>query len=263
MLRLCLDDSGHEADQGEGAVFACAGYVASIEQWDAFEKEWNIALREANVEAFKMAHLQGARGFGEYWDWGKEKRNAFIERMAGTVDRHLRQGVGRAISVKDFHEQLVPAMGMFTDGTRVTNLGVVAWCMRMCLEWLGTEWHGRAGKRISVVFEAGTQGLSAAVKYCEDLIKAHSWGKAFDRITVKNKKGPDRLISLQTGDFLAGQVRQWAMTTRGASMEYQSRLSFQRGTVSLGYLHGDDIPAMLGDHAFQDRFFFTPPTRPR
>lgn len=100
-----MDESGTH-DNSE--VVAVAGYLATYEQWNAFEKEWNEAMRYFRVDDFHMTDFEAHKAeFANLGWWTNNRRAAFMERITGICQRHTIIGLGCAI-VREQYERILP-----------------------------------------------------------------------------------------------------------------------------------------------------------
>jgi hypothetical protein len=243
MPSLRMDDSG---DEGSTEVFVAAGYIAPVEAWDAFEIEWQ---RIGGGNVLHMSDLCGATGHGDFEKWSKQDRMALVNDMGRVIDKHLKQGIARAIFVDDYKDLLKPVSELFLKGTDVQQqLAAVAWTLRMSMEWVALVWQGLPiGQKVDLIFEEGTKGLAPAITYCRNLKRTKEWARFFGHIGTDSK---ENLISLQAGDFLAYHVFQFYkaqlhQTPYQPSESY--RLATQQSIVNCGCLPRERIPDMLVD----------------
>ncbi len=94
-----LDASGTAVDT---PVLAVAGFVATEEQWDEFERAWAAALADEGVGEVHMKHLVHWRGEFEHWDRDEDRRARFVERLTGIMKAHTVRSFGASLAVEDF-----------------------------------------------------------------------------------------------------------------------------------------------------------------
>jgi hypothetical protein len=81
-----FDDSGTHK-QSEIAV--CAGYIASVEQWRHFERNWKEA---DNGEHFMPFHTADCRaGRKQFTGWDEQRKERVIRRLIGIINARVRQ----------------------------------------------------------------------------------------------------------------------------------------------------------------------------
>jgi len=249
MPSLRLDDSGHE---GSTKVLVAAGYIGPVEAWDAFEIEWE---RVSGGTVLHMADLCGEIGHGEFKGWSQADRAEFANQMGRTINKHLRHGVARSISVDDYKDLLIPEAEMFLQGTDARQLYAIAWVLRMILEWVALNWAkgDDAGKarlaeheKVDLIFEEGTKGLGEAITYCRNLKRSREWAKIFGHIGTDSK---ENLVSLQAADFLAWHVYKFRDAQRMDRLPYTTpeslKLSIIDCELNWGHLPRNHIPDML------------------
>lgn len=206
MLVAYFDESGScdETDRprGETAVFAVAGYVARVEQWESFEQVWKSALYECGIESpFHMSEYESRKG--QYASWNNEKRVAAINRLATIINAHVEVGVGRAVIVSDYRalireeKELVAGLELDNDFIRPH-----AFCLRMALEWLLLDFLPTlpGNEKLRVVFEKFGKGWGDLCMYYNKIIANSPWGLRLERLISSS---PEDAVPLQAADILA------------------------------------------------------------
>src|SRR5258708_30237711 len=75
---IYLDDSGHPSDKPRVIV---AGFLASEEQWLAFEPEWKDALKKHNLgDAFHMTDFESGK---------RKDRGKVLDCLTGIISRNV------------------------------------------------------------------------------------------------------------------------------------------------------------------------------
>lgn len=94
-----FDESGtHSTSE----ALIVAGYVASTEQWQGFETDWNQLLSEAGVKALHMRDFNPSLREFLQWkdDW--KRREDFRRRVVKIIRTHVRRGFAGAVILKDY-----------------------------------------------------------------------------------------------------------------------------------------------------------------
>lgn len=98
-----FDDSGTHK-QSETAV--CAGYVASVEQWKEFERNWKEADNDEHFLPFHTTDCLAGRK--QFIGWDEWRKHRVMRRLIGIINTRVRHGFISAVVKKDYDE-IVPA----------------------------------------------------------------------------------------------------------------------------------------------------------
>lgn len=164
LLRAYLDESGTHGTQSPVTVMAC--FVASDEQWDAFETSISDLLAEHQVERFHAIELRRREGVFKNWDRTSVAR--FTSKVLSITDTHLAFGFVVVLVNRDFNEcyrNQVPR-GVCLD----TKLGL---CYRLSMmqarAYMGDHAPNKAP--ISIVLEDGAKNLGDVRRVHNDLLR--------------------------------------------------------------------------------------------
>src|SRR6185312_10604075 len=103
LFHAYYDASGTEHQPG--SLLAVAGVVASVEQWEAIERDWRTVLTECGVPHLHMnefAHSTGA--FAQGWKRNEPKRAAFLARLIGALRSRIEYATVFDVLPADFDE---------------------------------------------------------------------------------------------------------------------------------------------------------------
>lgn len=94
-----FDESG---THGGSHMLVVSGYVASDEQWQGFEQEWNDALANAGLTHFHMKDF--AHSLNEFKDWkgDEERRVKFIRQLIEIIRKNTRRSISSAVRLQDY-----------------------------------------------------------------------------------------------------------------------------------------------------------------
>jgi Protein of unknown function (DUF3800) len=82
MLQAFIDDS--TSNTGDKAFFL-AGYINTVEMWEAFANVWDFALKQSpSIEYLKMSEAESLRG--QFRGWSREERDAKIIKLAQVIN---------------------------------------------------------------------------------------------------------------------------------------------------------------------------------
>lgn len=113
MLTLYCDASGKKTDP----IMGVSGFVASVNEWFAFDKEWQDALNRANVAYFHMSEFAHSTGQFKSWKRKELKRKHFLGQLIKIIASHARFSVSATIlksvydgvdAIYQLHEKLQP-----------------------------------------------------------------------------------------------------------------------------------------------------------
>jgi hypothetical protein len=132
-----MDETGHSDDPA--LHFAgMAGFVAPLEKWMAFEKEWQPTLDDYKLkEPFHMKDC--AHSFGQFVDWKdkKEKRKELFGKLIAIIRKTEAKPIGAIVSLeaygglhveqqKHFHSPYMLVFQLCTRGMALEGLGTPA-----------------------------------------------------------------------------------------------------------------------------------------
>jgi len=197
MFTAYLDDSGTH----DGSLnVTVGGFVADVEQWHHFEREWAELLADYGLDEtpgyFHMVDYE-ARNHPTYGTWSKEKRIEFMRRLTGIIRRRVSAGIAASLPAHNLQRIQKVLDNAFHKGYAYMTCTQVCW--KNIGSWASANNHH---EMIDSVFEAGAEGSGLVFHAHADLIKNHAdlvreWhvgGIAFDT---------KRMKPLQAADFFA------------------------------------------------------------
>ncbi|MDA2934004.1 hypothetical protein MYX82_06640 [Acidobacteria bacterium AH-259-D05] len=95
-----LDASGDEALPAMSA----AGFVAHEEQWEGFEKDWAMALKDEGLSEFHMKEFAHSVGEFKPWKDNEDRRVNFIKRLKEIIEKHTIRSFGFTLFVEEYKE---------------------------------------------------------------------------------------------------------------------------------------------------------------
>ena len=100
MLRAFIDDSG---SGGDSTWYVLAGYLGTLEGWEAFDSQWTEVLRaHPSVEYFKGSEAQRLRG-----PWAgvtREQRDSKIDALIEVIGRCARRSICTRLRQRDYDQ---------------------------------------------------------------------------------------------------------------------------------------------------------------
>jgi hypothetical protein len=159
MFTAYFDASGHPA---QGAVLSVAGFVAHIDQWIHFEKNWKAALDAYGVSQLHMKDF--GPGAGEFASWknDKHKRQVFIERLINIIKTRCRRSFVNSIMLE--HYRKVDQIYTLTEMNRPLALAGDN-CIQKVKDW--AKDRNINENEIAIIFEDGDKDKGDLMRCCE------------------------------------------------------------------------------------------------
>ncbi len=179
-----------------------AGLVASPTQWKQLAHSWRRTLKLASVTEFKASHCD--RGYGEYTGWEHTQRDELRRALASVIDRCVPYAVAVSVVAEDYRSTIGRLLHRGED-----LQDPYVWCMQSCLELIHRdEWGKRAGRTVSLVFDAGHPRWGRAQQYIlRTRLAKDGWTNTFSsKIICANSRDNE---PLQAADFIAYEMRYW------------------------------------------------------
>jgi len=85
-------------------VFTVAGYLATDEQWEGFESDWQSILDRYEVDALTMKHLAHFKKAFASWKSNEKARAAFLQELAGVIHKHDLEGFAFSLNMDHYRE---------------------------------------------------------------------------------------------------------------------------------------------------------------
>jgi Protein of unknown function (DUF3800) len=183
MLKAFIDDSG---SGGDSPWFVLAGYVSTIEAWDAFDEPWRAALAEHGLDYFKASELPD----------GKET-SQFLNVLISVIGKYALRAIYVRLQQRDFDEIIKPYVPeMWQDPYYFLFSGYLSAAV-------SAEKHGGIGRSTEFYFDKGAKKQQKRAdklyRQCVDLYHG-----MVEDVTFKDEKV---FLPLQAADLLAWQVR--------------------------------------------------------
>ena len=211
MFTAYLDESTGEASN----AYTVAGYVATVEQWTEFEREWLELCQEVNVRYIRKAELENKRGEFEYLrslptSEADEIMFKVNRRAPGIILRRVNAGFGASVYKSDWLET---SKGQWVNslGKSFYAAGAFA-CFRLIATWIAM--YNRQDPT-RYILESGADGrdeVEAMLRRIENNAKAQGMAKmcgwSFQHKTDREIKGVQNkgVVPLQAADFLAYEM---------------------------------------------------------
>jgi hypothetical protein len=103
VLKGYFDDSGDEEDH-QHEVCSVAGYVATMDDWNKFEKEWQKVLDDNRVPYLHMREFAHFKKSFEKFKDNKEDRIIFLQSLINVMKNANLYGIGSVIRLSGLRE---------------------------------------------------------------------------------------------------------------------------------------------------------------
>jgi hypothetical protein len=95
-----FDESGTHG--AESPVVTVAGFLATLEQWDAYERDLSALMAEYGVKKFHAKDFRQTKG--DFKGWRSAKKAKFNARFLQLADKHLSCGISAVLSSDAYHQ---------------------------------------------------------------------------------------------------------------------------------------------------------------
>jgi hypothetical protein len=207
MLKAHFDESGTD---GYHAAVVIGGYVASDEQWEEFQRQWEQMLLNEDISELHMTDLISfQKEFHRDKGWDEQRRRRVLERARRVIRTNTMFGLAAAVIIADC-EEFFPTK---SNGKKLRHKFAKEYeiCAYSCAIGIG-NWARAHGieELIKYVFEAGAKGrhqvdLTMAKAQKDDTERERYRIAGVEFKQKKNAKHPDGLVQLQAADMLAHQ----------------------------------------------------------
>jgi hypothetical protein len=197
ILRSFVDDSG---SGGDSPWFVLAGYIGTVEQWDAFDEPWRRVLDgPPKLDYFKSSEAESLRADGQWAGITKDQRNQRITSLIEVIGQHTLRSMYVRVRQQDYDEVIKP--------------------------YVPPEWDNAYYFLFTGIIAAGTSvekytGSSRPVEFFFDNTNRHEkkqsrvlYGQMAERPQLSTRvvnvhyEDEKEFLPLQAADLLAWQVR--------------------------------------------------------
>jgi hypothetical protein len=202
VFKAYFDDSGDEKDPQE-TVSSLAGWVATAEQWQYFEKNWEKALKDHEVPYLHMKEFAPRiKDFKKYKD-DEESRIALLQSLIRVMSEAQLEGVASVVKMVDLR--------YFNDRYH-NDINSYAFNLHTCMNIISDRWPDT----IVEMWLDRTNKLGPKINKAKDYCKSEGYyGHYNDKITpLPIPKGLTfkEVIPIQAADLLAWEIRRDVIT---------------------------------------------------
>lgn len=213
MLVCYLDDSGTDP---QNPIVTLAGYVATDEQWKAFEAEVEPWFTEFEVSVLHAKELHNTDG--EFRAWTVLKKQAFVARLCQVMSRHVQLGVSMSV-LKDVYEMRAEESDRKRTSTPYT------FCFSVIIDWILRDiriGHAANTDGVAFILECGSKNNPEAEQHFYRVRELHSIEKQLRSICFVPK---DDCRAIQVADLLAFYTRRHGVALERAPVDERPDVS--------------------------------------
>jgi hypothetical protein len=194
VIKLFADVSGKDA----GLARVAAGYLATEQQWEAFEQEWGLALRLARVSHVHATDFFNFQKQFKGWDGDLKKHAKFSKRFTAIAANQTAAGLALGVDLAAFHRILAPIFDKHPPSKSGRYTSLMFCAFNLLFE--AAKLQRPPGERIAVLFEE-EEGIGGVIDYYNYRRKKdEDWTRVFASVGVGAKK---EFLPLQAADLLA------------------------------------------------------------
>ncbi|MGF1608241.1 MAG: DUF3800 domain-containing protein [Kiloniellales bacterium] len=213
VLVCYLDDSGKDP---QNPITTLAGYVATDDQWRAFEAEVEPWFNEFQVSVLHSKDLHNTDG--QFAGWRVLKKQAFVARLCQVLSRHVQLGVSMSV-LKDAYG----ARAKESDRKRTST--PYTFCSAVIIDWLLRDIRvgGAANKNgIALILECGHENNPEVEQYFYSVRELHKLQNVLHSISFVPK---DKCRAIQMADLLAFYTRRHGVALERAPVDERPDVS--------------------------------------
>jgi Protein of unknown function (DUF3800) len=213
VLVCYLDDSGKDP---QNRITTIAGYAASDEQWKAFEIEVEVWFTEFNVKIFHAKDLHNTDG--EFAEWSRLKKQAFVARLCQAMSHHLQLGVSMSAAKETYATRA-------SESDRKRTVTPYTFCFNVIIDWLLRDIRvgGAANTEgVALILECGHENNPEAEQCFYDVRALHKLESVLHSISFIPK---DRCRAIQMADLIAFYSRRHGEAMERAPVAERSNIS--------------------------------------
>lgn len=233
MLSVYFDESYNQPTSKEPdmpLVYTIGGYLSTVQQWKAFQKEWSKTLKDAGIPFFHMADYESRFGF--YKDWSDEKRIEVLQKLHTIINKYVLKGFATSILISDYEGLSAEQKFVFGEPHVCALISCMKHIAVLCDEFDITD-------RIAYVFENSRFNGRISTTF-GNLSDEDNKGYRVGSLTFAQKE----CMPLQAADILAYEV-----TKEIARQKNQSNTRHTRKSIKNLAIHGiDELYYMEREH---------------
>ena len=198
MFRAYFDESGHP-DDPNSPVVSVAAVAADIDQWHAFDEQWNDILKVHGVRGLHMTDYESRQGEYRHWKRGDQQTIQFISDLASALINTIQYGCVCSFAMDDWNDIMRDRFEIPYERKRASLIVL----LQICLEELNRTNLLPKDQQIHCVYEEN-DFLARAPNHFIDWKKAWGLEERFGGFGFDDKYN---LPGLQAADMLAYEGR--------------------------------------------------------
>jgi hypothetical protein len=210
-LKAFIDDSG---SGGDSPWFVLAGYVGTVEAWDAFDEPWRKVLDgPPKLKYFKASEAESLRPDGQWAGISKSERNDRIDSFIKVIGAHAARSIYVRLKQQDYDEVIKPYIPpQWRNAYYFLFIGFLS-SATMTAKYLGD------GYQVEFIFDSNREFDKPSRTLYGQAADLPQFRHRVAKISYEDEK---QFLPLQSADLLAWQIR------RRFSVEEQPRPQFER-----------------------------------
>lgn len=169
------------------------GYISSVPRWLRFEKQWNRALKQADIDVFHMTDFMACADDFKDWQGRDDEQLELLLKLATITKKHVRRSFSSMVVLNDWTE-VNKAYALKEN--HCTPYGLCAfYTMNKVMKWLLTR---TSDFRIRFIFEDGDKNKGDFMWMMDQFYKLDKRVFAGARPSFE----PKSLAPLQAADFV-------------------------------------------------------------
>lgn len=203
VLKAFFDESGRDK---WSLTFTFCGFIAALETWVAFERDWNEVLQDKPAIRYFKTHDWQTRK-GQFKGWTKKARSEKAHRLVDVIKSHRLCGLMSAIPKKQYAVMVAGRVEQAIDNPVFPCLSDALYC---CLEYRKER---RSREHLALVLDPCQDTDSRVIDAIE---RCKREDRKIGRILTLVLPPDSKLIpGLQAADMLAWNVRnEWERSKR-------------------------------------------------
>lgn len=193
-LRAFIDDSG---SGGDSPWFVLAGYVGTVEAWDAFDEPWRAVLKgPPKLEYFKSSEAESLKC--EFTGIVKDERNQRIDSLIRIIGEHALRAMYVRVRQQDYNEVIKPYIPESWDNAYYFLFTGIISAATSVEKYAGTS------RPIEFFFDTANRLEKPSKQLYGQVSDLPQFGNRVINIHYEDEK---EFLPLQASDLVAWQIR--------------------------------------------------------
>jgi hypothetical protein len=218
VLRAFIDDSG---SGGDSPWFVLAGYLGTVEAWNAFDEPWGKVLAgPPELKYFKASEAESLRPDGQWAGVTKDERNQRIDAFINVIGAHAMRSIYVRLKQQDYDEVIKPYIPpMWHNAYYFLFVGFLS-AATMTTKHLGDDRH------IEFFFDSNREVEKPSRMLYGQSADLPQFRNRVENIHYKDEKV---FLPLQAADLLAWQIRRRFSVQEVPRLQFESAINCPPG----------------------------------